>query len=280
MQVIQSPKELTRLLFCLKQNAKEIGFIPTMGCLHEGHLSLVKRAKKENDVVVVSIFVNPTQFGPKEDFKNYPRTIQPDLAMLRKAKVDFVFLPSVLDIYPKDFESYLNAGKLSRPLCGKTRPTHFDGVVTVVKRLFDIALPDRAYFGQKDFQQFRVIEEMTSNFYLPTRVILCATVREKDGLAMSSRNRYLKPDDRVRAVLLWKSLKLAEKMIRRGIQSPKIIQTEMRRLLGSQVDSIDYVEVVNAKSLMKIHKIKGRILIAVACFLGKARLIDNLLIHV
>ena len=280
VQVIKSPAELTNLLFRLKQNTKQIGFVPTMGFLHAGHISLVKRSKKENDVTVVSIFVNPTQFGPKEDFKNYPQNTKRDLAMLRKAKVDYVLLPSVQDVYPKDFNAYIKASSLSRALCGLRRPGHFDGVVTVVKRLFDIVLPDNTYFGQKDFQQFQVIKEMTKRFHLPVEVVMCQTVREKDGLAMSSRNSYLNSDERVRARTLSKSLALAKLLIRQGVKSSEVIKREIKAILIPQVDRIDYIEVANADSLKRIGRIKGEVLIALACFVGKARLIDNLLIEV
>ena len=280
VQIIKSPETLTSLLFRLKQNAKRIGFVPTMGYLHAGHLSLVKRSNQENDVTVASIFVNPAQFGPKEDFKNYPRNVKRDLQMLRKAKVDYVFLPSTSSIYPSGFHAYLKAGFLARPLCGLKRPEHFDGVATVVKRLFDITIPDNAYFGQKDYQQFRIIEELPERFYLPVRAVLCPTVREKDGLAMSSRNSYLTSDERIRARALSQSLKHVKALIQRGARNPNTIKREMKKLLKPAVDRIDYIEVVDGKSLKRTAHLKGRVLIAVACFLGKARLIDNILIHV
>ena len=280
MQVIKSPQKLAHLLFKLKQNAKWIGFVPTMGYLHEGHLSLTRRAKKENDIVVVSIFVNPAQFGPKEDFKNYPRSIKKDLQMLRDAKVDYVLLPSVASVYPSSFDSYLKAGPLAHSLCGLRRPGHFDGVVTVVKRLFDIVLPDNAYFGQKDFQQVCAVQDLVKRFNLPVRIVMCPTIPEGDSLAMSSRNRYLTSEKRKRAHALSESLRLTKKLIQKRIFDSRVVRKQIIQFLKPYVDKIDYVEVVNAHNLRKIQRLKGDVLVAIACFLGKARLIDNLLIHV
>lgn len=278
MRIIKSPKELTRLLKRLKSSRKKIGFVPTMGALHEGHLSLVRAAKKQNHIVVVSIFVNPTQFGPHEDFEKYPRDFKKDATMLAKEKINFLFAPSKSAVYPKSFHGYLKAGELADMMCGIQRPGHFDGVATVVKRLFDIVLPDHAYFGQKDYQQALIIQSMVKRFHLPIKVHIKPIIREVDGIAMSSRNVYLTPEQRVRARAISASLKFAKILIHTGIQDARILENKIRHLLNAYMDKIDYVKIVDSKTLKEVKYLKGRILIAVAAFVGKTRLIDNLLI--
>ena len=280
VRVIESPSKLSRLVSALKQGRKRIGFVPTMGSLHEGHLSLVQCARKENDLVIVSIFVNPIQFGPKEDFGRYPRNLKRDLRLLSKEKVDFVFAPSVRSIYPKSFRSHLKAGPLGRVLCGPKRPGHFDGVVTVVKRLFDMVIPDRVYFGQKDYQQALIVRNMIKRLGLNIHMKICPTVREKDGLAMSSRNIYLTPEERVRAGALFTALRLVVHLIRTGTKDPKQIERKLVHLLRPYVTTIDYAKMVDSESLRRKHPLKGQILVAVACFVGKTRLIDNILIRI
>ena len=279
MQVIKSPKKLNLILEHLRQKGKRIGFVPTMGALHEGHLSLIRRAKDENDVVVVSIFVNPTQFGPKEDFKRYPRNLKRDQKLLKASRVDFLFAPSRTSVYPKRFKHFINPGPVARYLCGPKRPGHFRGVATVVSWLFEMVKPDRAYFGQKDYQQTRVIEEMVRRFRLPIRIKMCPTVREKDGLAMSSRNQYLTKKERTLAPSLYQSLLLAKGLIRAGERSSEKVKKAVRHNLMGRVTKIDYIEVVNPKTCAPVQLIRGGVLVALACFIGPTRLIDNLLIQ-
>ncbi len=279
MQIIKSPSELTAKLLVLRKQKKRIGFVPTMGAFHKGHLSLVKTARKNNDVVAVSIFVNPIQFGPHEDFKKYPRTLEHDLTLLRREKVDFVFVPSAKEIYEKKVR-FLNPGPLANVLCGPKRPGHFRGVVTVVKRLFDITLPDTAYFGQKDYQQARIIQEMVKRLKLRIKVVICEIVREKDGLAMSSRNRYLSRDERVRARALFAALRMGKRFIHSGARDTKKIEREVTHVLKPYVNQIDYVKLLDADRLRPLRHPKGRLVLAVACFIGKTRLIDNLIIRV
>lgn len=278
MQVVKSPGKLTRILSALQTKGKKLGFVPTMGYFHEGHLSLIRRARQATDVVVVSIFVNPTQFGPREDFSRYPRDRKRDLKLLAREKVDFVLAPSVRAMYPKGSRVFLNPGPLANVLCGPKRPGHFRGVVTVVKRLFDIARPNVAYFGQKDFQQARIIQDMVQSFKMPTRVVICPTMRERDGLAMSSRNVYLTPEERARAQAIPKSLRLAKQLISKNTNTPRGIESKVVAYLKPYVDKIDYVCVVDPRSLRRPSKLRGTLLVALACFIGKTRLIDNLIV--
>lgn len=280
MLVVKSPEKLTKSIVELKSKGKKIGFVPTMGFLHKGHLSLVRKSKKECDFTVVSIFVNPTQFGPKEDLSRYPRNLRRDSQMLRKAKVDFLFFPSANDIYPKGFCDFVNPGPLAKGLCGAKRPGHFRGVATVVNRLFQIVPANVAYFGQKDFQQARVIQDMVERFQIPTKIRICPIVREKDGLAMSSRNVYLSKSERIRAKSLSGSLRHAARLIRQGARNPAKIRAEMMRILKSNTDKIDYAAIVDSKRLRAQKHLKNTCLIAVACFVGKTRLIDNILVRV
>jgi pantoate--beta-alanine ligase len=264
-----------------KALGKTIGFVPTMGYLHRGHLSLVRRAARENDVVIVSIFVNPTQFGPREDFKSYPRNLKRDCALLRRGGADFFFLPSVRAVYPKGFSDWVEPGPLARGLCGRKRPGHFRGVATVVRRLFAMVRPDRAYFGKKDYQQARVIEWMTARFRLPVKIVLCPTVREKDGLAMSSRNVYLSREERLRACAIPRALGLGRRLVcKERVRNASRIKELLKSYLNRWVTSVDYVELVDTETLTPVRIAKGKLLIAVACFVGKARLIDNLEIQV
>ena len=282
MRLVKSPRQLNQIIELLKKKKKRIGFVPTMGYLHEGHLSLVRFSKKETDVTVVSIFVNPTQFGSHEDFKQYPRNLKRDLKLLRLEKVDLVFTPSASAIYPKGFNAFLNPGPLARTLCGSLRPGHFRGVVTVVKRLFDIVLPDVAYFGAKDYQQARIIQDMVKRLHLSIRISVCPIVREKDGLAMSSRNAYLTPEERFRARAIPRALECAKKLLssnRREPFGPRTVERNVTLFLRPYVDQIDYVSLVDAKSLRRAKRLHGKLLLAVACFVGRTRLIDNVVIQ-
>ena len=283
MQVIKSTKEFTKRIIQIKQSGKRIGFVPTMGCLHEGHLSLVRRARRENDVVVVSIFVNPTQFGPREDFKRYPRNLARDKKLLRREHVDYLFTPSRTAIYPKGFREFIHPGPLARHLCGPKRPGHFRGVATVVNRLFQMVQPHVAYFGEKDYQQARIVEGMVRRLRLAVRIQTCPMVREADGLAMSSRNRYLSRKERILARSLYQSLLEARRLIRSGERDVSKVKKTIRGILTAHVgkiDYIDYIEVVHPKKLIPVKRIHTSVLVAVACYLGSTRLIDNLLIKI
>jgi len=279
MKTVKAPSELTKLSRTFRKKGLSIGFVPTMGALHKGHLSLVEEAKKRADIVIVSIFVNPIQFGPKEDFKKYPRNIRKDAALLKKAGVDILFHPEASHIYPKGFDSYVEIKQLGNKLCGASRPGHFKGVATVVKRLFDIVKPHLAFFGEKDFQQQMVIKKMVNDLGLDVKVLTVPTVREKDGLAMSSRNAYLSKAERKEAVALYRSLQLAKKLIKEGVRDPKKVITEMKDLINKSGSfKIDYISLVDPGTLKDVKTIKRKTLIAVAAHLGKTRLIDNILV--
>jgi len=265
----------------LKRQNKKIGFVPTMGYLHEGHLSLVSRSIKENDITVASIFVNPLQFGPKEDFKKYPRAIKADEAMLKKAGVNALFYPTAAGMYREPYYTYVDVERLSEPLCGKSRPGHFKGVATVVAKLFNLVTPDIAYFGQKDAQQAIIIRKMAEDLNMGIKIKTVPTVREKSGLAVSSRNAYLNPEEKKDAAILYKSLLLAKRMIKGGRGSAGEIITKMKALIKQKRSArIDYVEIVDEKTLKPVRKVHGSILIALAVYIGKTRLIDNLRLNV
>jgi pantoate--beta-alanine ligase len=278
MQVIKSPKKLNSILSHQREKGKKIGFVPTMGALHEGHLSLVRRAKRENDVVIVSVFVNPSQFGPREDFRRYPRNLKRDKRLLKVEKIDFLFIPSRVSIYPKGFKHFIDPGPIANYLCGPKRPGHFRGVATVVNRLFEIVTPNTSYFGQKDYQQARIIEEMVQRLKLPIRIKMCPIIREKDRLAMSSRNQYLSKKERTLAPSIYQTLLLAKKLIARRERSSKRLKERLRKNLSHRVRKIDYIEVANPKTCAPVSVICKPVLIALACYLGSTRLIDNLLI--
>ncbi len=259
-----------------------VGLVPTMGFLHDGHLSLVRRARGENDRVLVSIFVNPTQFGPSEDFEDYPRDTDRDCALLLAEGADAVFIPSVEDIYPAGFATSVTvSGPLTERLCGASRPTHFAGVTTVVARLFGVTRPDRAYFGQKDAQQLAVIRRMTADLALPVEVVGCPIVREPDGLAMSSRNVYLSNDERAQALTLRESLLLAQRRVTAGIRDASALRDEIVGLVARQaLLRLDYVEFVHGETLDPVDTLSGQVLLALAAFVGRTRLIDNATLQV
>ncbi|MGM0396325.1 MAG: pantoate--beta-alanine ligase [Bacillota bacterium] len=258
-----------------------IGLVPTMGYLHEGHLSLVEASKKENDVTVLTIFVNPTQFAPNEDLSKYPRNMERDLKLCSEAGVDFVFAPEVSELYPESFSTYVNVEGITSKLCGKSRPTHFRGVTTIMSKLFNILAPDRAYFGQKDAQQYFVIERMTADLNMDIRLEMCPIVREDDGLAISSRNIYLSPDERKQSLILSESLKLAEDLILSGQRNVDIVISEMRKNIEKMnLANIDYIEIVQTKTLQPAELINGSILVALAVRFGNTRLIDNIILEV
>lgn len=255
----------------------KISLIPTMGFLHKGHLSLIKKARKYGDKIVVSIFVNPTQFSPSEDFDKYPRDEKRDLRLLRKEGIDIVFIPKIKDMYPDEYESYVIVKELSKIYCGKSRPKHFCGVTTIVLKLFNIVNPDFGIFGEKDYQQYIIIKKMCRDLNIPVKIIPSPIVREKDGLAMSSRNRYLLAVERKEATVLYKSLKLAEDMASSGIKDVKTIKKEMTKLIKSKkIPKVDYIEFVEPESLRRVKTIEGSVRILEAIWIGKARLIDNI----
>ncbi|RKY43957.1 MAG: pantoate--beta-alanine ligase [Candidatus Omnitrophota bacterium] len=270
-QTIKKVKEVIR-----RVKNKKIGFVPTMGALHEGHLSLVRRAKKEADFVVVSIFVNPLQFGPQEDYKLYPRNFKKDEALLKKEGVNLIFYPTPKTMYLKGFSTYVEEVYLSRVLCGVSRPGHFKGVTTVVAKLFNIVEPDIAYFGQKDYQQAQIIKRMVRDLNFPIKIRVLPIVRDKDGLALSSRNSYLSSEERKSALVLFQSIRLAKDLVRRGIVESSLIIKEVRKLINSKkYTKIDYVEIVDPLTLRPLKRIEKRGLLALAVYVGRARLIDN-----
>lgn len=281
MQTATTIAQLRMLVSCAKKSGSKIGFVPTMGALHEGHISLVHEARRHCDFVVVSIFVNPMQFGPDEDFHRYPRPLLDDLKLCTNAGVNLVFNPSVEEMYPADFTTVVEVNGLTNNLCGKSRPGHFKGVTTVVMKLFGQVQPDAVYLGQKDAQQALVIKRMARDLDLPIEVVICPTLREADGLAMSSRNRYLSSEQRSVAPLIFKSLCLLKEEM--GLGKHKLIsqyrEDLLKRLEAISNGVVDYVEIMNTDSLEVLEKMSGIILVAVAIRLGNTRLIDNIIIN-
>jgi pantoate--beta-alanine ligase len=280
MIVLEDPRETQKYCEQVRLRGKSIGFVPTMGYFHEGHLALMRRARDENDFLVVSLFVNPTQFGPNEDYDRYPRDLERDRSLAEKEGVDLLFVPSVQEMYPPGYATYVEVtGTLTSALCGARRPGHFRGVTTVVAKLFNIVKPHRAYFGEKDAQQLRVIRRMTEDLNFDVEIISIPTVREPDGLAMSSRNEYLSPEERQAALVLWRSLNLARSLVEVGERDADRIIAEMRKLIQSEpLARVDYIEIVDPKTLEKVQRIEGEVLVALAVFIGATRLIDNMVI--
>jgi pantoate--beta-alanine ligase len=286
MKVFKKISPLQKYLQELRKKNKTIGFVPTMGALHEGHLSLIRRAREENDIVVVSIFVNPKQFGPSEDYLRYPRPFNRDKKLCIENKVDILFAPPVEEMYPEGYLTYVDVENLSEKLCGKFRKGHFRGVATVVCKLFNIVgAPTRAYFGKKDFQQLQIIRRMVRDLNFQIEVVPCETVRDVDGLALSSRNTYLTPEERTRALSISKALFEAKRLIvEEGVRDVKKILTRMKNIIKkSSPTKIDYIKLVDPETL---DDIKGElaapmsVLLAVAVWYGKARLIDNILVSI
>jgi len=263
-----------------RQRGMIIGLVPTMGALHDGHLSLVRAARAETGFVVATIFVNPTQFGPKEDLSRYPRPLKRDLELCAAEGVDLVFVPEVVEIYPPGFSTFVEVEKLQDGLCGTARPGHFRGVATVVLKLFNIVQPDLAYFGQKDAQQARIIEQMVRDLNVPVQVRVCPIVRADDGLALSSRNEYLRPEERRHATVLYRALQEARERMEAGERSAAVIQQGMvERIAATPGAQLDYAAVVDAETLQPVERLAGEILLALAAKFGSTRLIDNLRIH-
>jgi pantoate--beta-alanine ligase len=257
-----------------------IGLVPTMGALHEGHLSLIRRARSENDLVAVSIFVNPTQFGAGEDLETYPQDLARDLRLAGSAGADLAFGPSVREMYPQGFSTWVEVEGLTQGLCGASRPGHFRGVCTVVAKLFNICGPDRAYFGEKDAQQLAVIKKMVRELDIPVRIVPCPTVRESDGLALSSRNVRLSPEERAQAPVLYRALSAALTLAENGERDARRLKDEICALVASaELAKIDYVEIVDADDLAPVDVVAGTCLIALAVWLGRTRLIDNITVE-
>lgn len=283
IKVFRTVKEINSYSSENKKQGKKIGFVPTMGYLHDGHLSLLKESKNKCDISVVSIFVNPTQFSPNEDLSRYPRDFERDENLLIENGADAIFYPDVEEIYPEGYETFINVEELSQKHEGEFRPTHFKGVATVVAILFNSVMPDYAFFGRKDAQQAALIQKMVFDLKMNVEIVVCPIIREPDGLAMSSRNVYLSTGERKDALVLKSSLELAVDLIRKGETESKFILEEMKNLInGVKTSTLDYVKIIDASSFNEIKKIeKGKkIYILVACKIGKTRLIDNELIEI
>ena len=276
MQIITTISEMQSLAESLRNQGRTIGFVPTMGCLHEGHLSLMRRARQECDAVIVSIFVNPTQFGPREDFDRYPRDDEGDRAKCGSAGVDILFMPAASGMYPEKPSVFVTVEGLSDILEGAARPGHFRGVSTVVSKLFHIVKPHTAYFGQKDYQQCAVVKRMVKGLDMDVKIAVLPTVREQDGLALSSRNRYLTAEERHAAAAIYRALSSAEQLVKAGVKEPEKLKGKMAAVLQEERGiSIDYIEVVDCESLATCAVIQDKIVILIAVRLGRTRLIDN-----
>ncbi|UCE49632.1 MAG: pantoate--beta-alanine ligase [Phycisphaerales bacterium] len=279
MDVAETVESVRSLVEIAREKGKRVGLVPTMGALHAGHICLIETATKDCDFVVVSIFVNPTQFCPGEDLENYPRPFEADLEICRKAGVDVVFAPATEQMYPSENLTWVTVEKLTAPMCGRGRPTHFRGVTTVCTKLFNIVGPDVAYFGQKDAQQAIVIERMVADLNMPLKIVVCPTVREPSGLAVSSRNQYLSDQQKADATYIYRSLQRCRQMIEAGEMDARKTLAEMKEILRRiPAAQIEYVNIVDAETLEDVKHVSGRILAAVAVHIGPARLIDNILV--
>ena len=277
MEIIKTINEARIIVDLWKKEGKSIGLVPTMGYLHEGHESLIKKAVSDNDKVVVSIFVNPLQFGPNEDLETYPRNIERDLSLCEKNSVDFIFAPEATEMYQEAVSTFVNVRKLTEGLCGLKRPGHFQGVCTVITKLFNILKPDRAYFGEKDAQQLAVIKKMTRDLSFNVEIVGCPIIREFDGLAKSSRNYYLSKEERQAALVLSRSLLKAKESIKDGLKDVfKVKDIIIKEIEKEPLATIDYVEIVDSENLEAVESLNKKFLIAIAVFIGKTRLIDNI----
>lgn len=280
MKIVETIQEVREQVKAWRKEGLTVGLVPTMGYLHEGHKSLIDRAVAENDKVVVSVFVNPMQFGPKEDLASYPRDLDRDAALCQDAGAALIFHPQPEEMYHDDFSSFVDMNTLTGGLCGKTRPIHFRGVCTVVSKLFNIVVPDKAYFGQKDAQQLAVIRHMVSDLNFGIEIVGCPIIREEDGLAKSSRNTYLSQEERQAALILSSSLKEGKKLAEEGEKdASKVRQAILAKLQTEPLAKVDYVEVVDWNTLEPVEKIQGPILTAIAVYIGKTRLIDNFILE-
>lgn len=280
MEILRTVEEVRQWTRRQRAAGRPIHFVPTMGYFHEGHLSLMRRAKADDGAVIVSIFVNPLQFGANEDFDRYPRDFERDRQMAESVGVEAIFYPEVAEMYPPGYQTEVRVKELSKPLCGRSRPGHFEGVATVVLKLFNIVTPDRAYFGMKDYQQLRVIQQLVRDMNLPIEIVPCPIVRESDGLAMSSRNVYLTPAERAAATVLYRSLQWAQAQVQAGERDAHRLRDGVHAHIAAEpLARIDYVEVVDAETLQPVERIERPTLVAVAAFFGKARLIDNCIVQ-
>ena len=278
MEVVQSSRRLAALC---RAAPRELGLVPTMGALHDGHLALVRQARRENATLAVSIFINPSQFGPQEDLSRYPRDMERDLELLRAEGADLVFTPDAVEMYPPGFDTWVDPGELANRLEGADRPGHFRGVATIVTKLFNLVTPDRAYFGQKDGQQLAVIRRLVRDLGMGLEIVAVPTVREDDGLAMSSRNLYLPPDQRQAAPVVYRALASAERLWQQGVTDAQQLRQEIHRVLQQEalIERIDYVSVADADSLEELEVVEGRAMLSVAVQLGQPRLIDNIILE-
>ena len=278
MQTIQTIQEMQNIISQLKQENKTIGFVPTMGFLHHGHLSLIKKAREENDITILSIYVNPTQFNNPEDLEKYPRNFKQDQEQAEKEKVDYIFYPNNKEMYPNGQKPIGYTNKFMKGLCASTRPGHFEGVVTIVSKLFNIIQPTKTYFGQKDYQQSLVIKQMIKDLNYNIEFVMCPLIREPDGVAMSSRNAMLTKEQRNNAIVLFKSLLSARELIQDGETNTNTIKENIKNIINNIEDTkINYIEIRNSETLENIDEINGKVIIALAVFFGKVRLIDNIL---
>lgn len=279
IQVIRGAEELAQAMAAHHSRGELVGFVPTMGALHEGHAQLLRRASEECPVSVLSIFVNPTQFGPSEDFSRYPRTFEADVELAAKCGVQYVFAPEPETIYPKGWSTFLDVAGVSEPLCGAHRPGHFRGVATVVYRLFSLVRPQVAYFGQKDLQQCLVIERMARDLALPVKIAICPTLREADGLAMSSRNRYLSQEERAKATVIFRAMETVRLAFESGERSVEKLLAHAHQCFQAVPEfSVQYAEIRSLPHLQPLERVEGAAALAIAGFLGKTRLIDNLVL--
>ena len=276
MELVHKIEEVRSIVRSWKKEGLSVGLVPTMGYLHEGHQSLIKKAVEENDRVVVSIFVNPMQFGENEDLETYPRDLNKDSKLCEETGADLIFNPEAEEMYEKGFCSYVDMNGLTTELCGKSRPIHFRGVMTVVTKLFNIVTPNKAYFGMKDAQQLCVIKRMVKDLNMDIDIIGCPIIREKDGLAKSSRNTYLSEEEKKAALILYKKISLGKELLISGERDVSILLDKMKENISKeQLVKIDYVEAVDLETVEKIDKIQGKVLVAMAVYIGKTRLIDN-----
>lgn len=276
MKVVHKISEVREIVNTWKREGLSVGLVPTMGYLHEGHQSLIKKAVEQNDRVVVSVFVNPMQFGENEDLASYPRDLEKDKKLCEETGADLIFNPTPEEMYPEGFCSYVDMNSLTKELCGKSRPIHFRGVMTVVSKLFNIVTPNKAYFGMKDAQQLLIIKRMVKDLSFGIEIVGCPIVREEDGLAKSSRNTYLNEEERKAALILYKTINLGKKLLEEGERDISILLSKMKENINKEpLAKIDYVEVVDIESIEKVDTIKDTVLVAIAVYIGKTRLIDN-----
>ncbi|HAV43576.1 TPA: pantoate--beta-alanine ligase [bacterium] len=278
MEIITQVKEMQKRVEVYRNAGKSVGFVPTMGALHEGHFSLMRQARKDNDLVIISIFVNPLQFGPGEDYECYPKDLDRDRELAEEVGVDIIFAPPPKEMYPQTSSTFVEVERLSEGICGRDRPGHFRGVATVVTKLFNITKPHRVYFGQKDYQQALIIKRMIEDLNFDMEFVLMPIIREEDGLAMSSRNTYLNQREREQALILYRSLKKAEELLDGGERRSEVILEEIREMISKEdIAQIDYIGLYHPETLAEIETVEQEALIALAVRIGKTRLIDNLL---